>query len=62
MSHRDDDGVECDCQEQEGEVVGSDDEGDDIVECPECESREITLCCGDHGYRCTECDATFTVC
>jgi hypothetical protein len=61
MSHRDDDGLECDCQEQEGDVMGSDDEGD-IVACPECFSEEITLCCGDHGHRCTLCDATFTIC
>ena len=55
-SHEDDGGQPCNCTEQEAIVQG------DIVLCPFCRSTDIDLACGDHGYRCTDCNGTFTVC
>ena len=55
-SHCDDDGEPCDCESAEAIVQG------DIVLCPNCRSTDIDLRCGDHGYRCADCNETFTVC
>jgi hypothetical protein len=52
--HTNDDGEECSCMDQECGY----DENEEAI-CPECDSTDFELVCGDHGCRCTECGATF---
>ncbi len=55
--HQDDDGRDCDCQERE---CGYDKDREPT--CPDCGAGvdDLSLVCGDHGYRCDKCAATFT--
>jgi len=66
--HKDDDGDDCSCDEQEIGYLRDENgkkkenEGGYITICPECGAPEekLSLVCGDHGYRCSKCNATFT--